>query len=50
MGNQLVPSSRGALRQLNGVDPLASRMPVRVQRAVDREAASDLRKSCCGWG
>lgn len=42
MSNQPVPSRPVAIRQLNGADPLAPRLPVRVQRAVDREAAWGL--------
>lgn len=39
---ELMPRPREAVRELRGADPLAPRLPVRVQRAVDRESAWGL--------
>jgi hypothetical protein len=39
---ELMPRPREAIRELRGADPLAPRLPVRVQRSVDRESAWGL--------
>lgn len=38
----LVPRPRGAAHVLRGADPLAPRLPYKLQRAVDRESAWGL--------
>src|ERR1700690_920663 len=40
--SQLMPRPRDGMRIAEGRDPLAPRLPVRVQRAIDREAAWGL--------
>jgi hypothetical protein len=39
---ELMPQPRDAMRVLRGSDPLAPRLPARVQRAIDRESAWGL--------
>ncbi len=39
---ELMPRPREAVRELRGADPLAPRLPYKVQRSVDRESAWGL--------
>jgi hypothetical protein len=39
---ELMPRPRDAVRTLRGADPLATRLPAKVQRAVDKESAWGL--------
>lgn len=42
MSGELMPRPREAIQQLRGADPLAPRLPLKVRRAIDREAAWGL--------
>ena len=42
MSSDLIPRPRDGMRTVEGRDPLAPRLPVRVKKAIDRESAWGL--------